>query len=121
MRHTMIDPRCTRRDFSIRLAALTPTLGVAGASLASAIGPAAASDDASADGVSHTADAIHQEIVFEAAPQRVYTALTDARQFDKIVDLSGIRQSGMLPREANKPIQISSDAGGAFVLFGGFI
>jgi activator of HSP90 ATPase len=117
----MINPRFTRRDFSIHLATLAPSLGVVGASLASAIGPTTASDDASADGVSHAADAIHQEVVFEAASQRVYAALTDARQFDKIVDLSGIRQSGMLPPEANKPTQISPEAGSAFTLFGGFI
>jgi uncharacterized protein YndB with AHSA1/START domain len=117
----MIDPRLTRRDFAIHVAAWAPTLGIAGVSLASAIGPATVADDTSADGVSQTADAIHQEIVFQAAPDRVYTALTEAKQFDKIIDLSGIRQSRMLPPQANKPTQITSQAGSAFVLFGGFI
>jgi activator of HSP90 ATPase len=117
----MIDRRCTRRDFFLHLAALAPTLGIAGFCLASAIGPAAASDDTAADGVSQTADAIHQEIVVQAAPERVYAALTDAGQFDKIIDLSGIRQSGMLPAKANKPTQLRSEAGSAFTLFGGFI
>ncbi len=117
----MIHPRLTRRDFSIHVAAWAPTLGLAGASLASAIGPATASDDTSADGVSHTADAIHQEIVFQAAPERVYAALTDAKQFDKIIDLTGIRQAGALPPEANKPTQITAAAGGEFTLFGGYI
>jgi activator of HSP90 ATPase len=117
----MIDPRCTRRDFSLRLATWAPALAVAGASLASAIRPSAAADDAAADGVSNTSEAIHQEVVFQAAPERIYAALTDTKQFDKIVDLSGIRQSGMLPAQANKPTQISAEAGGAFVLFGGFI
>jgi uncharacterized protein YndB with AHSA1/START domain len=117
----MINPRSTRRDFAARLATLLPTLGIAGASLASAIQSASAADDASADGVSHAADSIHQEIVFKASRKRVYEALTDVKQFDKIVDLSGVRQSGMLPPEANKPTQISPEVGGAFVLFGGYI
>jgi uncharacterized protein YndB with AHSA1/START domain len=117
----MIDPRLTRRDFATHVAAWAPTLGIAGVSLAFAIGPATASDDTSADGVSHTADAIHQEIVFQAAPERVYAALTDAKQFDKIIDLTGIRQAGALPPEANKPTQITAAAGGEFTLFGGYI
>jgi activator of HSP90 ATPase len=121
MSDMLIDRHCTRRDFFGGLAALAPTLGVAGVSLASVGGSATASDDTSADGVTHTADAIHQEIVFQAAPERVYAALIDPRQFDKIIDLSGIRQSGMLPPEANKPTQIRPEAGAAFMLFGGFI
>jgi activator of HSP90 ATPase len=121
MSDTLIDPRCTRRDFFSGLAALAPTLGVVGVSLASVGGSATAAEDTSADGVTHTADAIHQEIVFQAAPERVYAALIDPRQFDKVIDLSGIRKSGMLPPEANKPTQIRSEAGAAFILFGGFI
>jgi uncharacterized protein YndB with AHSA1/START domain len=117
----MIDARLTRRDFSIHVAAWAPTLGLIAGPLASAIGSAAASDDTGTDGVSHTADAIHQEIVFQAAPERVYAALTDAKQFDKVIDLSGIRQAGALPPEANKPTQVSPEAGGTFVLFGGYI
>jgi uncharacterized protein YndB with AHSA1/START domain len=118
---TMIDPRCTRRNFSVRMAAWMPTLGLIAGPLASAIGSARASDDTGSDGVSHSADAIHQEIVFQADPQRVYAALTDAKQFDKVVDLSGIRQAGALPPEANKPTQITAAAGGEFTLFGGYI
>ena len=41
------------------------------------------------DSISHTAESIHQEPVFQASRKRVYEALTDARQFDKIVQLSG--------------------------------
>jgi uncharacterized protein YndB with AHSA1/START domain len=121
MRHSLIDRRSPRRDFFIGVAAFVPALGIAGVSLSSVGGPATASEDASADGVSRTADAIHQEIVIEAAPERIYAALTDARQFDKIIDLSGMRQSGMLPVQANKPTQIRSEEGTAFMLFGGFI
>jgi hypothetical protein len=41
------------------------------------------------DGLSHTAEAIHQETVFKATPQRIYDALTDAQQFQKVQLLSG--------------------------------
>jgi activator of HSP90 ATPase len=51
----------------------------------------------------------------------VYKVLTDTKQFDKIVELSGVMKSGMLPAGANKPTQISSEVGGSFVLFGGYI
>ena len=54
----MINPRCTRRDFSIRLAALAPSLGVAGASLASAISPARAKRVLSRAKVAFTHDVV---------------------------------------------------------------
>src|SRR5262245_45405020 len=34
-------------------------------------------------GISHTAESIHQEPVFQASRKRVYQALTEARQFDR--------------------------------------
>ena len=71
--------------------------------------------------ISHTAESIHQEAVFKASRQRVYEALTDTKQFDKVIELSGVMKSGMLPPGANKPTKISSEVGGAFVLFGGYI
>ena len=49
---------------------------------------------------------IHQEIDFNASPQRVYEALLDAKQFTAF--------SGM-------PAQINRDVGGAFSLFDGHI
>jgi activator of HSP90 ATPase len=70
------------------------------------------------DGISHTADAIHQEPVFTASRKRVYDALTDAKQFDKVIQLSGAMQAMHLP---DKPAEISREAGGAFKLFGGYI
>jgi activator of HSP90 ATPase len=108
----------TRRNFSLRLAASIPALRMAGISLASA---AAASRAAYGEEVSHSAEAIHQEVRIKAAPQKVYEALTDARQFDKIVELSGVLKSGMLPKEDNKPTEIKNEEGGAFALFGGYI
>src|SRR5215471_7528597 len=57
------------------------------------------------DDISHAAESIHQERVFQASRKRVYGALTDVRQFDKIVRLSGAMQSGMALGE--KPTEIS--------------
>jgi activator of HSP90 ATPase len=68
--------------------------------------------------VSRTEEAIHQEAVFKASLKRVYEALTDTKQFDKVIQLSGVRQS-MPP--GGKPTEISREVGGAFTLFGGYI
>jgi activator of HSP90 ATPase len=68
--------------------------------------------------ISHDAASIHQEPVFKASRKRVYEALTDPKQFNKIVELSGAIQAMHL---ADKPVEISSSAGGPFSLFGGYI
>ena len=68
--------------------------------------------------ISRTAEAIHQEPVFKASQKRVYEALTDSAQFDKVIQLSGVMQSMHL---GDKPAEISREAGGAFTLFGGYI
>ena len=47
---------------------------------------------------------IHQEVDFKATPERVYQALTDAKQFNAF--------SGL-------PAEIHNEAGGAFKCFGG--
>ena len=70
---------------------------------------------APSDELSHHASAIHQEIFFNASPKRIYDALTTPAQFDAIVHfISDIKL-------ADKASQISPDAGGAFLLFGGYI
>jgi len=69
--------------------------------------------------ISRTAEAIHQEPVFKASRKRVYEALTDAKQFEKIVQLSTAMKTGMPP--GAKPTEISREVGGAFSLFGGYI
>lgn len=53
------------------------------------------------------ADDIHQEVTIEASPERVYRALTDAKQF---AELSG-----------GAAAEIAPEAGGAFSAFGGMI
>jgi activator of HSP90 ATPase len=70
------------------------------------------------DRISRTVEAIHQERVFRASPDRVYNALTDVRQFAKIVELSGAMQS-MPP--GTKAAEITREVGGAFTIFGGHI
>lgn len=72
-----------------------------------------------ADGTSSACEVIHQEVAFKVSRKSVYDALTDARQFNKVVMLSAAAQSGMVARD--KPVELSSEAGGAFSAFGGHI
>jgi uncharacterized protein YndB with AHSA1/START domain len=74
---------------------------------------------AESDGeISHTAEAIHQENTFKASRKRVYEALTDTAQFDKVIEISGAKKSTALGTE---PTRISGEVGGGFVIFGGHI
>ena len=70
------------------------------------------------DEISRTAESIHQEVVFKAGRKRVYEAVIDTKQFDKVIQLSGAMQSMRL---GDKPTDISREVGGAFTLFGGYI
>ena len=68
--------------------------------------------------ISHTAESIHQETVFKVSPKRVFDALTDTVQFDKVIHLgSGMNTSAL----GNIPTAISREPGGPFTLFGGHI
>ncbi len=69
--------------------------------------------------ISRTAESIHQEVVFKASRKRVYEALTDAKQFDHVVQLSDAMKTRMPP--GAPPAQISPEVGGAFSTFGGII
>jgi activator of HSP90 ATPase len=71
------------------------------------------------EGISHTAESIHQEPVFKASRKRLYEALTDAKQFSKVTQLSAAMQSGT--SLGNRATEISHEVGGAFTLFGGHI
>jgi uncharacterized protein YndB with AHSA1/START domain len=71
-----------------------------------------------ADGLSHSAEAIHQEPVFRARRQVVYRALTEAKEFDQIVQLSGVTQS---MGAGAKPVELRPEPGSAFTLFGGYV
>jgi uncharacterized protein YndB with AHSA1/START domain len=50
---------------------------------------------------------IHQEVVFQASPKRIYEALTDAKQF---AAFSG-----------GAPVDISAEVGSWFSCFGGMV
>jgi activator of HSP90 ATPase len=73
----------------------------------------------SAEEISHSAESIHQEVLFQTSKKRIYEALTDARQFERVVQLSDAVKT--LMRSGSPPAQISTEAGGAFSLFGGLI
>jgi uncharacterized protein YndB with AHSA1/START domain len=73
----------------------------------------------SGEEISHTCAAIQQEVIFKASRKRVYDALTETKQFDKVVQLSEAMKGGMPPGAA--PTNISREVGGAFMLFGGYV
>jgi uncharacterized protein YndB with AHSA1/START domain len=50
---------------------------------------------------------IHQEVVLNASPSKVYEALTDSQQFSTVT--------------GGAPTEISPEVGGSFTLFGGHI
>jgi activator of HSP90 ATPase len=69
--------------------------------------------------ISRTGESIHQQATFRASRKRVYEALTDAKQFNRVTELSAAMSSGMSLAKA--PTQIDHEVGGAFSLFGGYI
>jgi activator of HSP90 ATPase len=73
---------------------------------------------AAAEEISRNAESIHQEPIFKASPKRIYEALLDPKQFDKVTQMSGAMKGMSL---ASKPTEISAEAGGAFSLFGGYV
>lgn len=69
--------------------------------------------------LSHAAEAIHQEPVFKASRKRVYEALTDTQQFNKVTQIIAAKEPSISLEKS--PTQISREAGGTFVLFGAII
>ena len=74
---------------------------------------------AEGEGISHSAESIHQEANFKATRKRVYEALTNTQQFDKVAHLSAALRSGMALGKT--PTEISTQAGGPFTIFGGHV
>ena len=70
--------------------------------------------------ISSTEEAIHQDRVFSATPKLVYEALTVEKQFDRIIQLSGVMKADAMAKMRN-PTKLSAHVGGPFVLFGGYI
>lgn len=100
--------RCDRRQWLLRT-----SLAVSGVALATTRLAQAADG-----GVSHHADAIHQEVRFEARPSRIYAILTDAALFQRLETLSDAMRSLDIN---GHPARISRQPGGAFSLFGDYI
>lgn len=71
-----------------------------------------------ANGISRTAESIHQEPVFAAERRRIFRALTDAKDFTKLQQFSAAMKVMSL---GSKPVEIRPQAGGGFTLFGGHI
>ena len=74
---------------------------------------------ASGDEISRTAESIHQEAAFKASRNRVYEALTDARQFNEVTKIAAAKDPRISLEKS--PTVISPEVGGAFSLFGGII
>lgn len=107
-----------RREFSMRMGSILSVFGCAATSLA-ASGSLAAAEPPADEDISHNNEAIHMEVIFKASRKRVYEALTDAKQFDKVVMLSAAMKAGM--DSGSVASEITSEAGGAFSIFGGYI
>jgi uncharacterized protein YndB with AHSA1/START domain len=99
-----------RREFSVRVASLFPALSITGIALGAS---SPMFETAVSEEISHAAEAIHQEVVFKASRKRVYEALTDAKQFTKVTELSPVKNA--------PPAEISPVVGGTFSCFGGVI
>ena len=107
----MISELFTRREFATGLVVLLPGLSLAENVYGFTVIPPR--ESAAAQEISHTAESIHQEVVFQASPQRVYHALTDPKQFTKVTSFSPVMKA--------PPAEISGEVGGAFTCFGGHI
>jgi len=98
----------SRRTLALRLASIPVGIGTASRALA-----------VDGDGLTHSADSIHQEVTFKCSRQKVYAALTTSKQFDAITRLSDA--IALMQAPGAKPTSISRDVGGSFTLFGGYI
>ena len=103
----------TRRSLTLTLAALPIGL------VATETPAAPDAKGSTTNGLSHDSEAIRQEVMLDASPQRVYQALTSTEGFDKITRLSD--GAVLLNAAGAKPTSISTEVGGPFTLFGGYI
>jgi activator of HSP90 ATPase len=106
----------SRRALALTLAALPAGLVIAAETPTP---PKAKSSAAAVDGLSHTSEAIQQAITLDASPQRVYQVLTTTKDFDSVTRLSD--GAVLLNAAGAKPTSISTEVGGSFTLFGGYI
>lgn len=100
------------RVISRREMLATGALAVAGLAA-----PLTAAEVPDGKGIARTSESIHLEPEFAAGRARVYAALTDAKLFDQVVQLSGVMKS----IDSKVPTALSAVEGSAFALFGGYI
>ena len=70
--------------------------------------------------ISRSEESIHQERTFTAERTRVYAVLTVEKQFDRIVQLSGVMKADAMAKMQH-PTKLSPHVGGTFSLFDGYI
>jgi activator of HSP90 ATPase len=109
----------SRRSLLIGMATLPAGLGAAADEPAMTKMGNAKTSAAAARGLSHTSEMIRQEVTFDASPQRVYQALTTTKDFDSVTRLSDA--AVLLAAAGAKPTAISTELGGPFTMFGGYI
>ena len=63
------------------------------------------------NGLAHNCECIHQEVVIRTSRDRIYRALTDAKQFKDVTELS----------YHDTATEIATEVGGPFSIFGGLI
>jgi activator of HSP90 ATPase len=113
----MRDSLVSRRAFTLGVTAVPLSLGV----VARAVGESSSVQGArgEGDGLTHSSEAIHQEVDFRASCQRVYAALTSTRRFDALTRLSDA--VSLLTAPNAQATFISPEVGGPFTLFGGYV
>jgi activator of HSP90 ATPase len=107
----------SRRAVTVGIAATSFGVGFTGRALAEPGSTHKA--EANGDGLSGSSQSIHQEVTFGASCQRVDRALTNAPQFDALTRLGDAASRVAAP--GAQATAISSEVGGAFTLFGGYI
>ncbi len=81
--------------------------------------PLRAAETAHAEGLSHSAASIHQQVDFPTRCARVYRVLTHAPEFDALTRLSDA--ATLMTAPGAKATAISDEVGAPFTLFGGYI
>ncbi len=107
----------SRRAFALGVTAVALVLTLEARAVAQSTGAQSARGEG--DGLTHSSEAIHQEVDFGASCRRVYAALTTTQQFDALTRLSDA--VSLLTAPKARATFISPEVGGPFTLFGGYV
>jgi activator of HSP90 ATPase len=113
MRATLV----SRRVFTLGVTAVP--IGISLSARAVAESGSVPGASGAGNGLTHTSEAIHQEVNFTARCRRVYAALTSTPQFDALTRLSDA--VSLLTAPNAQATFISPEVGGPFTLFGGYV